>query len=283
MVKVLAVADKLAVLLVTTGITLATRTAVPLLMEFVKTVAVRSPTEVGLVVKVTVSEESEAAVTVPMAPRSNVTVLLPSVVSKPNPLITIVVAFAAKVAELLVTTGMTVATEVAAPLETPLVVTTTVKSLADVGGVVKVTVSEVAVAAATVPAAPLLNTTELFPGVVSKPDPLIVILVASAARSVVSAVTTGITVATCTADPLLTLFVVTIAVKLPAAVGSVERDIVKDVAVAEVIVPSAPLLNTTELLAALVSKPNPLITRLVASAAIFKAALDKTTGFTSAI
>ena len=44
---------------------------------------------------------------------------------------------------------------------------------------------------------------------------------ALAARSAVLVVTTGVTVATCTAAPLLTLSVVTTAVRLPAVVGLV--------------------------------------------------------------
>ena len=46
------------------------------------------------------------------------------------------------------------------------------------------------------------------------------------------AVTTGVTVATCTAVPLLILSVVTTAVRLPAVVGLVENVTVSEVAVA---------------------------------------------------
>lgn len=46
------------------------------------------------------------------------------------------------------------------------------------------------------------------------------------------------------------------AVKLPAD-GLVENVTVRPVAVAEVTVPTAPLLNATELLVAVVSKPTP--------------------------
>ena len=49
----------------------------------------------------------------------------------------------------------------------------------------------------------------------SKPKPLIVIVGALAARLAVLAVTTGVTVATWTAAPLLTPSAVTMAVKLP--------------------------------------------------------------------
>ena len=51
-----------------------------------------------------------------------------------------------------------------------------------VGLVEKLTVSEVAVAEVTVPTAPLLKTTVLLPGVVSKPKPAMVSVVALAAR-----------------------------------------------------------------------------------------------------
>ena len=59
-----------------------------------------------------------------------------------------------------------------------------------------VTVSDVAVAAETAPTAPLLNTTVLFPMVVSKPKPAIVTEVALADRFAALEVTTGVTVAT---------------------------------------------------------------------------------------
>lgn len=267
MVTVLAFAVKLAELLVTTGTTVATCTAEPLPIVALVTTAVRLPTAVGLVENVTVSEVAEAAVTLPIAPLLNTTVLLAIVESKPKPLMVILAAFAPKLAVLLVTTGITVATWIAAPLLTLLVVTIAVKTLAVVGEVENVTVSEVAVAAVTVPTAPSLNATVLLPGVVSKPKPLIVSVVASAVRSDASLVTTGTTVATCIAEPLLTLFVVTTAVKLPAAVGAVEMVTVSEVAVAAVTVPSAPLLKTTVLLPAVVSKPEPLIVKDEAFAA----------------
>ena len=117
--------------------------------------------------------------------------------------------------------------------------------------------SEVAVAAVTVPTAPLLKTTVLLPAVVSKPKPSMVSVVALAARLAVLLVTTGVTVATWTAAPLLTLLVVTTAVRLPAAVGAVENVTVSAVAVAAVTVPTAPSLKATVLLPAVVSKPEP--------------------------
>ena len=63
------------------------------------------PTDVGFVERVTVSTVAVAVVTVPTAPLLRVTVLFEAVVSKPNPLIVIVEAFAARFAVLAVTTG----------------------------------------------------------------------------------------------------------------------------------------------------------------------------------
>ena len=65
-----------------------------------------------------------------------------------------------------------------------------------VGFVENVTVSDVAVAVVTVPTAPLLNTRVLLPAVGSKPKPLMITVVASEERLVVTLVTTGATVAT---------------------------------------------------------------------------------------
>ena len=119
-----------------------------------------------------------------------------------------------------------------------------------VGLVENVTVSEVAVAAVTVPTAPSLKVTVLLAAVGSKPKPLMVSVVALAARLAVLLVTTGVTVATCTAAPLLTRSVVTTAVRLPAVVGLVENVTVSEVAVAAVTVPTAPSLKATVLLPA---------------------------------
>ena len=77
-----------------------------------------------------------------------------------------------------------------------MVVTTAVKLPAVVGRVENVTVSEVNVAAVTVPTAPLLNTTVLLAAVGSKPKPLMVMVVRLAPQDVVLLVTTGVTVAT---------------------------------------------------------------------------------------
>src|SRR5437868_7950237 len=102
-----------------------------------------------------------------------------------------VVALAARLTMVLVTTGVTVATCTAAPLLTPLVVTTAVRLPAVAGLVLNVTVSEVVVAAVTVPTAPSLNVTVLFAAVGSNPKPLIVTVVALAASEVTLGVTTG--------------------------------------------------------------------------------------------
>lgn len=77
-----------------------------------------------------------------------------------------------------------------------LVVTIAVNGPADVGLVEKVTVKLVAEAVVTLPAAPLLKVTTLALSVVLKPEPAIVTVVASAARSAVDVVTTGFTLAT---------------------------------------------------------------------------------------
>ena len=138
-----------------------------------------------------------------------------------------------------------------------LVVTTAVRLPAEVGFVENVTVSVVAVAVVTVPLAPLLKTTVLFPAVVLKPKPLIVMVAASAARFAELLETTGVTVATCTAVPLLIVLVVTIAVRLPAVVGFVEKVTINEVAVAVVTVPTAPLSKTTVLRPGVGSKPKP--------------------------
>lgn len=142
-----------------------------------------------------VSVVAVAAVTVPTAPLLKTTRLLAATVEKPNPVIVIVVAVIARLAVLVVTTGMTFATLTAAPLEKPFVVTTTVRLPAVVGFVENVTVSDVAVAAVTVPTAPLSKVTVLFAATVLNPAPVIVIVDAFAANDVVAAVTAGATVA----------------------------------------------------------------------------------------
>lgn len=268
MVIVDALAAKASVFTLTTGTTLAIWIAEPLACAFVVTTAVKLPTAVGLVVNVTVKDVEVAAVTDPTAPLLNVTMLSSIVVLNPTPLITTVAALAAKLVVLLVTTGFTVATWTGAPLEIELVVTTAVRMSALAGGVVRDTVKDVAVAAVIAPTAPLLNVTELFASVVSNPTPVIVISVAEAARSAVLLVITGLTVATWTAVPLVSVLVVTIAVIAPAAVGRVDSVTVRLVSVAADTVPTAPLLNSTVLFAAVASKPSPLIVNVVASAPI---------------
>ena len=165
---------------------------------------------------------------------------------------------------------------------TELLVTTAVSTTGDVGFVLKVIVSDVVVAAVTVPTAPLLKTTVLLAAAVSNPNPLIVRVVASANRLEVLLVTTGTMVETCTAVPLLRPFVVTIAVRLPAEVGAVVKLTVSVVAVAAVTVPTAPLLKTTVLLAAVVENPVPVIVMLLAFAARRAVVFVVTTGLTKA-
>ena len=152
-----------------------------------------------------------------------------------------------------------------------------VRDPAVAGLVEKVTVIEVAVADVTSPTAPLFKVTVLFAIVESKPNPLITTVDPLAARFAVLLVTTGITVATLIAEPLSRVLVVTTAVRLPAVVGEVVSVIVNEVAVAAVTVPSASLSNTTSLLAATGSNPNPEIVMVVALAARF-ALLADTTG-----
>ena len=127
----------------------------------VVTTAVKLPSAVGLVARLTVIDVAVAAVTDPTAPLLNTTVFREAIGSNPNPLMTMFAALIAKLAVPAVTTGLTFAICVAVPLPTPLTVTIAVRLPADVGLVENVTVSEVAVAAVTVPTAPLLKTTEL--------------------------------------------------------------------------------------------------------------------------
>jgi hypothetical protein len=108
MVTVNASAARGEVLLVTTGTTEDTCTAVPLLRPLVTTIAVRLPAVAGAVVRLTVSRVAVADVTVPAAPLLNVTTLFAAVVENPIPVIVMVVAFASSRAVVFaVTTGMT--------------------------------------------------------------------------------------------------------------------------------------------------------------------------------
>ena len=153
--------------------------------------AVRTPE------KVTVKVVAVAPVTEPVTPLLNSTVLLLGVAeSKPNPLMVNVVAVSNKLAVLLVTTGTTFATASGLPLFTELVVTTAVRLPREVGLVVNRTVSEVAVAAVTLPAAPRLNATVLFAKMVSKPKPLMMTVSELKARLATLVVTMGLMVAT---------------------------------------------------------------------------------------
>ena len=199
--SVVALAARLAVLLVTTGVTVATCTAAPLLTPSVVTTAVRLPAVVGGVASVTVSDVAVAAVTVPTAPSLKTTVLLAGrrveaeAVDGQRGRVGGQAGGAASSPP-----GVTVATCTgAAAADRVSVVTTAVRLPSAVGLVENVTVSDVAVAAVTVPTAPLLNTTVLLPAVGSKPKPLMVSVVALAARLVVLLLTTGVTVATGTA------------------------------------------------------------------------------------
>ncbi len=76
---------------------------------FVVTVALKLPA-IGFVVMDTVSDVAVASVTVPTAPRSNVTVLFAAVVSKPAPVIVSVVKLAASTVVAAVIVGVRVAT-----------------------------------------------------------------------------------------------------------------------------------------------------------------------------
>lgn len=145
-------------------------------------------------------------------------------------------------------------------------VTDAVKLPAIVGLVEKVTVRLVVVAPVTVPTAPLLNVTELFAATELKPTPLITKVFAVIDWAVVDGLTVGTIVATWTAAPFVRLLVVTMAVRLPTLVGRVVRISVKEVAVAAVTRATAPFDKRTVLLAAMVSKPKPLIVRALDAA-----------------
>src|SRR5262249_59553819 len=131
-----------------------------------------------------------------------------------------------------------------------------------VGGVENVTVSPVAEAAVTVPAAPcVVNTTELFSATGSKSVPVMIIVSALIARFLVVAVIVGdaTTVATW-ASLLAPPSVVTVAFKAPTPMGGVENVTVSSVSVAAVTVPAAPsVVNTTELFSATGSKSVPVM------------------------
>src|SRR5258706_14912267 len=108
MMSEVALAARMAVLLVTAGVILATWTAAPLLTALVVTTAVRLPAVAGLGENVTVSDVAVAAVTVPNAPSLKTSMLLAAVVSKPKPLMTIVVSLAARLVVFVGTDGVNV-------------------------------------------------------------------------------------------------------------------------------------------------------------------------------
>jgi len=154
---------------------------------------------------------------------------------------------------LAVTTGATVATCTAVPLLPPSVLTDALRIVAEartLRPLSPVTVNCVAVAAVTVPVTLLLKLTRLFPGVaLSKPAPLMVMVVAvTPTVAVVDAATTGVSVAICTAGPLLIPLLVTEALRAPATrppgLASVNLVTVAAVTVA-LTLPQAPLKVTT--------------------------------------
>ena len=152
-----------------------------------------------------------------------------------------------------------------------------------VGAVLMSTVKLVAVAAETVPIAPLSNKTILLAGVVLlNPKPLMVNVAALTPMLAVLLVITGMIVATCGLESFEMEFVATDAVKLPTDVGLVVYVTVRRVAVAVVTLPTAPLLNVTTFRDAVVSNPNPLISMVDALIPRF-AVLLVTTGTTDAI
>ena len=249
----------------------------------VETTAVNAPTLVGCVERVTVNDVAVAALTAPTAPLLNVTLLLPGVVSNPVPVMVTDVSVTIRLVVTAVTTGAIFATWTAAPLPTPLVVTNAFMLPPAVGAVLMSTVKLVAVAAETVPIAPLSNKTILLAGVVAlNPKPLMVNVEPLTPMLAVLLVITGMIVATCGLEPFEMEFVVTDAVKLPTDVGLVVYVTVRRVAVAVVTLPTAPLLNVTTFRDAVVSNPKPLIS-MVDALKPTPAVLPVTTGITDAI
>ena len=279
-VTVLTLAARLVVVAVTTGDTVATAVAA-LLNNDVVTTTFSGPAMFGNAANVILSEVVVAAVIMPTAPLLKLTELFVIVELKPKPAIVSVVVPAANAVVLDVTVGTTLATCTALPLLRLLVVTTVVRFPTVVGLVDKVTVSKLAVAVVTVPTTPLLKVTVLLAAVVENPNPLMVIVAEFAPRFAVLLVMTGITLAICAGVPLAREFVVTTAVRLPAAVGRVDKVTVRVLCVAEVTVPIAPLLKTTRLRDATGSKANPLIVTVLLLAARLTVLLV-TTGMTVA-
>ncbi len=170
--------------------TVATAIAAPLLWPLVVTTPFNAPA-LKVPNPVTVKEVVVAAVTVPLPAGVKTTVLLPGVGENPKPLIVRLVAPIARLAVLLVITGITVATGVAVPLEPPSLVTIAVSGPALAGFMEKVTVNWVAVAAVTMPTALLLKTTVLLAATGSKFVPAIVTVAVLAAIFTVRLVTLG--------------------------------------------------------------------------------------------
>lgn len=265
-VSVVALAEMLLIVGVTTGDTVATAVAA-LLKRDVVTTAFSGPAMFGNAANVMLSDVDVAAVIIPTAPLLKLNELLVIVESKPKPAMVRVVVPAANAVVLDVTVGTTRATCTALPLLRLLVVTMAVRFPTLDGLVDNVKVNKLAVAAVTVPTTPLLKATVLLAAVVENPNPLIVIVAEFAPRFAVLLVMTGTTLAICTGFPLAREFVVTTAVRLPAAVGRVDNVTVRVLCVAEVTVPTAPLLKTTRLRDATGSKANPLIVTVLLLAA----------------
>ena len=148
----------------------------------------------------------------------------------------------------------------------PLVVTIAVRLPAVAGFVENMTVSDVVVAEVTVPTAPLSKTTVLFAAIGLKLLPLIVTVLPVAAMLVVVDVTTGATVAIGVAE-LLNAPVVTTTVNGPPMFGNAASVTLRDVVVAAVIMPTAPLLNAIELLVIVELNPKPAMVSVVVPAA----------------
>src|SRR5579859_3409866 len=198
------------------------------------------------------------------APDERVTVFVP-LGSKPAPLMVRVVAVARIWDVLAVTAGSTVATCTGAPLLRVSVVTIAVIGPA-FGIAVSNTVSDVAVALVTVPAAPDDRITLLRDAMGSKPAPVMTRVPALAASGAVLAVTPGTTIATCAGEPLLLPSVVPVAVSGPITGGLVSV-IVNEFAVAADTKP-VPDERITLLLKATGSKPAPVMVKLWLVAAI---------------
>jgi hypothetical protein len=233
----------------------------PLLMPSTSTITDRLPA-VGNVVKVIVNEVASTEVTVP-TPEDNSTSFVP-LGSKPKPAIVKVLALASWPAPLSTTTGTTVATSTADPLLAPSTETMTA-SVPTLGRELSDMVSEVAVADVTVPT-PEESFTLLVP-LGSNPTPRIVKVEELAASEVLLSNTTGRTVATSIALPLLTPSTETMTVKLPA-VGAELKVMVSDVAVTLVTLPM-PEDNST-VLVPVGSNPKPSMVKLLELAAMLE-------------